>query len=166
MSAHFVGDAIFVSIPFRADTGFELQLVAPTKDGKQVSIPFRADTGFEPERREREEQQRRLEFQSLSGLTLGLNHIPKASARLSFYVSIPFRADTGFERVTTLKITLTGDVFQSLSGLTLGLNMDMVRHDRWIPGVFQSLSGLTLGLNAKLANAGQSISGCFNPFQG
>ena len=38
------------------------------------------------------------EFQSLSGLTLGLNIIPVLVECEECEVSIPFRADTGFER--------------------------------------------------------------------
>ena len=37
------------------------------------------------------------EFQSLSGLTLGLNTQREAARFPRFIVSIPFRADTGFE---------------------------------------------------------------------
>ena len=62
-----------VSIPFRADTGFEHRIWFKKMTWIEcVSIPFRADTGFElvggrvvwanPDK-----------FQSLSGLTLGLN---------------------------------------------------------------------------------------------
>ena len=62
-----------VSIPFRADTGFEHHhrqgggLALP-----RVSIPFRADTGFEQKVKDPEKELTEL-FQSLSGLTLGLN---------------------------------------------------------------------------------------------
>ena len=86
---------LFVSIPFRADTGFERHNQGCRRLQCAVSIPFRADTGFE---------HRRLAadgnlsgFQSLSGLTLGLN--PLSWNRLDY----PLK-------------------FQSLSGLTLGLN--------------------------------------------
>ena len=38
----------WVSIPFRADTGFELAVTDQKYQAmKSVSIPFRADTGFE-----------------------------------------------------------------------------------------------------------------------
>ena len=41
-----------------------------------------------------------VEFQSLSGLTLGLNHTTnELSHEEKYMVSIPFRADTGFERL-------------------------------------------------------------------
>ena len=62
-----------VSIPFRADTGFEhLLLILICNKVFKVSIPFRADTGFEHKgMRSRKEMAQK--FQSLSGLTLGLN---------------------------------------------------------------------------------------------
>ena len=42
-------EKIQVSIPFRADTGFELgKMRQPQQKLRIVSIPFRADTGFEP----------------------------------------------------------------------------------------------------------------------
>ena len=156
-----------------------------------VSIPFRADTGFELSCRDiclpREKK-----FQSLSGLTLGLNGTGDVSnGGCQFRVSIPFRADTGFEpKIRPTRKRWVGRWFQSLSGLTLGLNFHSVnpRRLRW---VFQSLSGLTLGLNAKdffctqpFGYEFQSLSGLtlglnlsgaewhwadapsFNPFQG
>ena len=62
-----------VSIPFRADTGFELfDHRACSSFITLVSIPFRADTGFEPRARV-PRIRTQIEFQSLSGLTLGLN---------------------------------------------------------------------------------------------
>ena len=61
-----------VSIPFRADTGFEHVSVPGVGVKKTVSIPFRADTGFELEHVDLREPGK-LVFQSLSGLTLGLN---------------------------------------------------------------------------------------------
>ena len=83
-----------VSIPFRAVTGFEHWLVM--YDGKK------------------------LMFQSLSGLSLGLNagRVVLVGVRS---VSIPFRAVTGFER-NIMYYTRNGRMFQSLSGLSLGLN--------------------------------------------
>ena len=62
-----------------------------------VSIPFRADTGFELGSGEFGVASDHR-FQSLSGLTLGLNGAPQSE-------------DVG-----------SGELFQSLSGLTLGLN--------------------------------------------
>ena len=69
-----------------------------------VSIPFRAVTGFE-----------RIGigvmagliamFQSLSGLSLGLNASGRASL-LSAVVSIPFRAVTGFEPSKYIELAL------------------------------------------------------------
>ena len=62
-----------------------------------VSIPFRADTGFE-HGIEIDLSGLSLQFQSLSGLTLGLN------------------------RQQRTKLLVRTTMFQSLSGLTLGLN--------------------------------------------
>ena len=62
-----------VSIPFRADTGFER--VTCDVSGFHciaVSIPFRADTGFELNQGGNMQYIKQM-FQSLSGLTLGLN---------------------------------------------------------------------------------------------
>ena len=61
-------------------------------------------------------------FQSLSGLSLGLNAsnvslVPTKTIR----VSIPFRADTGFEAEELDALRDTYTTFQSLSGLSLGL---------------------------------------------
>ena len=120
---HQSGDLFEVSIPFRADTGFEPQIVVSyLRNNGWVSIPFRADTGFEHE-----------------GVWI---------ARLFVQVSIPFRADTGFEQKALLTVPDDPQLFQSLSGLTLGLNRrrDMTRQYKYS---FQSLSGLTLGLNAR-----------------
>ena len=61
-------------------------------------------------------------FQSLSGLTLGLNCLHSRVSEARKYVSIPFRADTGFELDMLRGQEMTMDLFQSLSGLTLGLN--------------------------------------------
>ena len=66
----------------------------------------------------------RLAFQSLSGLTLGLNLQSTRRARC-----------------------LAGE-FQSLSGLTLGLNALKKGWKDISSQMFQSLSGLTLGLNS------------------
>ena len=64
-----------VSIPFRADTGFEQKFQQKSMGVlKLVSIPFRADTGFEQKKR------------------CSLEESGKC-------VSIPFRADTGFEQM-------------------------------------------------------------------
>ena len=69
-----------------------------------VSIPFRADTGFEHLTRGQDEQNNK-QFQSLSGLTLGLNGAERNSShRLYPPVSIPFRADTGFEQNSHLNL--------------------------------------------------------------
>ena len=86
-----------VSIPFRADTGFELTVCSSMWHEVYVSIPFRADTGFEPDAGANSETIASFMFQSLSGLTLGLN------------------MTTGLRGVMSAS-------FQSLSGLTLGLN--------------------------------------------
>ena len=79
-------------------------------------------------------------FQSLSGLTLGLNIAFTRRKWDCGMVSIPFRADTGFELETPD-----------------GVNRAFT--------TFQSLSGLTLGLNSNLANDGVKLLR-FNPFQG
>ena len=79
-------------------------------------------------------------FQSLSGLTLGLNNSPSSSK------TVPA-------------------MFQSLSGLTLGLNTKMLLVVLALMAGFQSLSGLTLGLNGAAQTIDLTIDG-FNPFQG
>ncbi len=87
-----------VSIPFRADTGFEQIVGTKIEQGRRcVSIPFRADTGFELYSAGSGFSSTFL-FQSLSGLTLGLNWLHSNSCRSA------------------------RTLFQSLSGLTLGLN--------------------------------------------
>ena len=87
-------------------------------------------------------------FQSLSGLTLGLNEVFLVTFLFVVLVSIPFRADTGFELVSGHQMeVLLQNMFQSLSGLTLGLNIQGFTSGYGASRVFQSLSGLTLGLN-------------------
>ena len=88
-----------VSIPFRADTGFEQpQTALDSPAAFLVSIPFRADTGFELAGYTYLTRNTCM-FQSLSGLTLGLNLVVTLDAAMDAEkVSIPFRADTGFER--------------------------------------------------------------------
>ena len=93
-------NTVNVSIPFRADTGFEHGKKNTVHAELDVSIPFRADTGFE-------------------------RHGGRGVAH-DLRVSIPFRADTGFERVRHI-FAPRREKFQSLSGLTLGLN-ECVRH--------------------------------------
>ena len=134
--------ALRVSIPFRADTGFELTQQGTGRSVVTgVSIPFRADTGFELPH-----VQFRLpeppKFQSLSGLTLGLN-------------------DHRCRGILKLR-----QKFQSLSGLTLGLNPKTGRPWEAKDFEFQSLSGLTLGLNATSMLLNLRVGLCFNPFQG
>ena len=85
-------------------------------------------------------------FQSLSGLTLGLNQGPYFWARGGSKVSIPFRADTGFEHERYFAKRAESIGFQSLSGLTLGLNLGCPSFTIQVPLSFQSLSGLSLGL--------------------
>ena len=70
---HFADLLFVVSIPFRAVTGFERRGVAfmRTTNGG-VSIPFRAVTGFEPNIEVKTGDKLHM-FQSLSGLSLGLN---------------------------------------------------------------------------------------------
>ena len=81
-------------------------------------------------------------FQSLSGLTLGLNaNVLIMKVSTTRFVSIPFRADTGFELCVFKNGIKEAYLFQSLSGLTLGLNKSR--------GHISSLRGI-----------------CFNPFQG
>ena len=104
---------------------------------KIVSIPFRAVTGFEPTYPVVTEETGNL-FQSLSGLSLGLNDLKMAFMRV-INVSIPFRAVTGFER--------------RFAGVVAAIAM------------FQSLSGLSLGLNPKY-NWSPKDWTSFNPFQG
>ena len=66
-----------------------------------------------------------MEFQSLSGLTLGLNLFIKLfTVPAGLPVSIPFRADTGFEPSAAGIGHNKPAQFQSLSGLTLGLNRE------------------------------------------
>ena len=117
------GATIYVSIPFRADTGFEHHNQVNHVHALDVSIPFRADTGFE--------------------LLTSCR-----TSRLITFVSIPFRADTGFE-LTICKnwFDKSQKLFQSLSGLTLGLNWPTSDCATSRGMLFQSLSGLTLGLN-------------------
>ena len=142
-----VSSSFCVSIPFRADTGFELPPSGDYKGSwlrkfqslsgltlglntkvsalclpfrRYVSIPFRADTGFE--RRPALRVGEHVKFQSLSGLTLGLNSGLKITRDAS-QVSIPFRADTGFEPSCNWNFNGAWVLFQSLSGLTLGLNL-------------------------------------------
>ena len=112
-------------------------------------------------------------FQSLSGLSLGLNSdsgqshtrersevsIPFRAVTgfelkdFSFEgwedikVSIPFRAVTGFERLVFLRDS-ADSMFQPLSGLSLGLNWEWMGTPPNYPS-FQSLSGLSLGLNSR-----------------
>ena len=64
-----------VSIPFRAVTGFEPAGVCKPAEQyeEDVSIPFRAVTGFEPGHHGRRCRNAGMGFQSLSGLSLGLN---------------------------------------------------------------------------------------------
>ena len=84
-------------------------------------------------------------FQSLSGLSLGLNAKKHTSRNSNYRVSIPFRAVTGFERNGGIGC-LNCSRFQSLSGLSLGLNTEWTPI-RSLQVRFQSLSGLSLGLN-------------------
>ena len=89
-----------VSIPFRAVTGFERR-----RNGlcKKATTEFQSLSGLSLGlnwRSQTTEDLNMKKFQSLSGLSLGLN-IP---ARLfegawHHYVSIPFRAVTGFEPI-------------------------------------------------------------------
>ena len=87
----------FVSIPFRAVTGFEhayavlgalLIFLFQSLSGLSLGLNHTGDVGHpgSPD-----------EFQSLSGLSLGLNVALQAQATLVAGVSIPFRAVTGFE---------------------------------------------------------------------
>ena len=84
--------------------GLNLRLDAAGSSGcPDVSIPFRADTGFEQDPMARDEPNQHLLFQSLSGLTLGLNLVLAIIDTSQCHrVSIPFRADTGFERLLSL----------------------------------------------------------------
>ena len=86
-----------VSIPFRAVTGFELNVHAVHAPFDAVSIPFRAVTGFE-RARSVVISHSNFWFQSLSGLSLGLNPTPTPAPVAQQHM------------------------FQSLSGLSLGLN--------------------------------------------
>ena len=65
-----------------------------------------------------------LAFQSLSGLSLGLNDDGNLLRDCNHNkVSIPFRAVTGFELImATIMLVVAITAFQSLSGLSLGLN--------------------------------------------
>ena len=67
--------AVEVSIPFRAVTGFEPSVGGGSRIAEGVSIPFRAVTGFEQPCVELLTLLF-LQFQSLSGLSLGLNCLP------------------------------------------------------------------------------------------
>ena len=92
MAEHFQ-----VSIPFRADTGFELSTSA---SGDMVSVKFQSLSGLTLGLNSvvtKATLRHVKTFQSLSGLTLGLNVIEKFAFQLPAKVSIPFRADTGFE---------------------------------------------------------------------
>ena len=134
-----------VSIPFRADTGFEQRRARRVSMAAQVvSIPFRADTGFEHNTRCGD----RLStvFQSLSGLTLGLNMQHAKAYFNTKKVSIPFRADTGFEQLTCV-------VYYSCDKVSIPFRADTGFEPEFDSFnartmAFQSLSGLTLGLNA------------------
>ena len=105
-----------VSIPFRADTVFELAGVHPIKTAFFVSIPFRADTVFEHKHISRLGDVGIL-FQSLSGLTLCLNSLPyRVNGGQRESVSIPFRADTGFELSFCLNFLLQIFCFNPFQG--------------------------------------------------
>ena len=161
-----IGFLLCVSIPFRAVTGFEL----PGQPEQDVAPPW---------------------FQSLSGLSLGLN---RRAFNLVGLVRGEFQSlsglSLGLNRVSTLNWLYVGIAFQSLSGLSLGLN---VWSNILVAGVllvsipfravtgfeprseaatqmpakmFQSLSGLSLGLNQTMIKVfGMGILR-FNPFQG
>ena len=112
-----------VSIPFRADTGFELSCKSATP---ALSLVFQSLSGLTLGLNRNGAVRKKgagKKFQSLSGLTLGLNPGRQfTESRPDKGVSIPFRADTGFEH-TIKMVDADGNVkFQSLSGLTLGLN--------------------------------------------
>ena len=106
-------------------------------------------------------------FQSLSGLSLGLNNqyvkIPSGNFTC---VSIPFRAVTGFERILVIFESRGNILFQSLSGLSLGLNQVLDLKSSCAIQWFQSLSGLSLGLNIAGMMTMTTIISSFNPFQG
>ena len=106
-----------VSIPFRADTGFEpVELDETGGFEDNVSIPFRADTGFERRALQR-------------------------SGSWTVLVSIPFRADTGFELIGFIQNPDDFFTFQSLSGLTLGLNNSILPPDNLRRGRFNPFQG-------------------------
>ena len=105
-------------------------------------IPFRADTGFERADSNLMNQKATL-FQSLSGLSLGLNVVQPICAQ---------------------EDTL---LFQSLSGLSLGLNGGKDKGKNESDEGFQSLSGLSLGLNRAVGvKPPERVKKSFNPFQG
>ena len=55
-------------------------------------------------------------FQSLSGLTLGLNMTDVFVVDVKVRVSIPFRADTGFERATDKRVISCPRSFNPFQG--------------------------------------------------
>ena len=89
------GGQWIVSIPFRADTGFEHEIEGSCKLPKPVSIPFRADTGFEQfgDSGDGDSFEVSIPFRA----DTGFEQRDLRGVRVPEHVSIPFRADTGFE---------------------------------------------------------------------
>ena len=175
-----------VSIPFRAVTGFEpFQMPEDNPLQVGISIPFRAVTGFE--RAGRYVLTSPYSFQSLSGLSLGLNLVQgndldrmsdvfQSLSGLSLglnaqsvsgicsvmgSVSIPFRAVTGFEPKFSPfvdKIRRVSIPFRAVTGFEPATSMLLNLR----VGLFQSLSGLSLGLNKSKC---KMRSGCLERFQ-
>ena len=129
-------------------------------------------------------------FQSLSGLSLGLNILLEALIDRFIWVSIPFRAVTGFEHESSQQSSQAFQMFQSLSGLSLGLNLSLAEGLMALRGVsipFRAVTGFEHDSNAIFDNPTDRVSipfravtgfehhksspvykpmVCFNPFQG
>ena len=104
-------------------------------------------------------------FQSLSGLSLGLNVSPTLADNRRQKVSIPFRAVTGFERQNRLDRRSDENLFQSLSGLSLGLNpvISTYTHPTIQVSIpFRAVTGFELADLPTSTEVGRG----FNPFQG
>ena len=170
MNFNFQGEChekVFVSIPFRAVTGFEpAREVEPGNPTGCVSIPFRAVTGFERSANAliNATRQVSIPFRAVTGF----EPIHPDIQTLIFCVSIPFRAVTGFEqRSSRFRRGKTKQVsipFRAVTGFEPALG-------KWSrdqsPKTFQSLSGLSLGLNGFwLVRVPFRKRHSFNPFQG
>ena len=106
-------------------------------------------------------------FQSLSGLSLGLNLNRCRQRPVSTRVSIPFRAVTGFEHrngdFNPEWMDRVSIPFRAVTGFEL--QTPFTPFAGW-QKKFQSLSGLSLGLNVTPPFDSGRKDASFNPFQG